>query len=693
MTKRGFASLLLMLTLLPSGAYGDPGTIPGSTTAGVKVTRGVPFARETLDEVRALSPYRQSRVPGIRAIPRPRIPRPSAADFFGASSTASFAPAGPSLVSSISPSAPALDAGFAGLGNPPHVQGDVIPPDTMGAAGPGHLVTLMNSDFGVFDKATGAVLQQVDLQSFWASLGTAPGDPADFPFDTKVLYDTHSGRFIAMTLGGKATAPDSWVMVAVTATSDPTGTWYKWAIDADLDNNVQQFLNWADYPLLGVDEFNVYLAPNMFSNSDVYQYSKVWVVPKAQLLAGSGTITWFEFRNPPGSSFNMQPAHTFGTASREYFLYEGSSGQLLKAWMDNLAGTPVWHFPAIVSGVAPFASSDFLPGAPQYGDSRGIDTSDSRILNVVYRNGSLWATHNVAVNGKVEVAWYRINPDFNTVVAQGRISDPSRWFYYPSIAVNRDNVAAIGFSGSSAREYVGAYYTIVRPGTGTAEPATLLKSGEAAYFKTLSGRYNRWGDYSATVVDPSDNVTFWTLQEYAKTPDPTSGASRWGTWWGKFHPSDVAAPSGLTATIDNAAQITLSWTDQSANESGFQVERRRLPGQGYEVVTTVGPNVTSFTDNASYGLLAGFNYYYRLKAYDASGGSYSAEAFATTVPAPPPSSSGDGGGCLNASGSPPMGNPLTGAFSIGLLLLPGGSVLLRKLYLRRRGTRFRHPAC
>ena len=45
-----------------------------------------------------------------------------------------------------------------GLGNPPAGQ-DVIPPDTMGAAGPDHLVSILNSDFGVFDKATGAVLQ------------------------------------------------------------------------------------------------------------------------------------------------------------------------------------------------------------------------------------------------------------------------------------------------------------------------------------------------------------------------------------------------------------------------------------------------------------------------------------------------------------------------------------------------------
>jgi hypothetical protein len=39
----------------------------------------------------------------------------------------------------------------------------------------------------------------------------------------------------------------------------------------------------------------------------------------------------------------MQPAHTFGAAGAEYFLFEGSPNHLAVAWMDNVSGTPVWH--------------------------------------------------------------------------------------------------------------------------------------------------------------------------------------------------------------------------------------------------------------------------------------------------------------------------------------------------------------
>ena len=44
---------------------------------------------------------------------------------------------------------------------------------------------------------------------------------------------------------------------------------------------------------------------------------------------------------------------------------------------------------------------------------------------------------------------------------------------------------------------------------------------------------NRWGDYSATQVDPSDDLTLWTIQEYARIPVGHGDQSgRSGTWSG-----------------------------------------------------------------------------------------------------------------------------------------------------------------
>ena len=61
-----------------------------------------------------------------------------------------------------------------------------------------------------------------------------------------------------------------------------------------------------------------------------------------------------------------------------------------------------------------------------------------------------------------------------------------------------------------------------------------LKDGEGPYVKRREDDRNRWGDYSATQVDPSDDLTLWTIQEYARIPVGRGDQSgRWGTWWGR----------------------------------------------------------------------------------------------------------------------------------------------------------------
>ena len=573
---------MLLALALPSGsgsAEAGANAVSGGPTRGVRVTRNVPFASESSGDIRSQGWYRLPRASRLRTIPFLGTSAP-----FGPSlrkTGPSTVPAEPSLLpqAPVAILAPALDTGFPGPGNPPPDEGDVVPPNAMGAAGPARLVSFLNSGFGVFSKG-GAKLDNLSLQAFWGSLGTGPGEPAEFPYDTKVLYDPPSGRFIVISLGS-GVAPDSWILLAVSASSDPLSAWNKWAIDADRDGDLQQYYNFADYPGVGVDEFNVYISTNMYSNGGSWQYSKVWVLPKEQLLSATGKITWTEFRAPWGSGPSMQPAHNFGAAGEEYFLFEGPAdpsgvvSHLELARIDSASGSPVWHPPTAVP-VTPYARSFDLPDAPQRGDSRMIYTADTRLQNVVRRNGSLWSTHHLAVNWKVEVAWYRINPDTGET-AQGRISDPTRWYYYPSIGVNKDNVAAIGFSGSSGTEYAGAFYTIVRSGSEGAEPVALLKAGEAPYFKILgAGTQNRWGDFSATVVDPSDDTTFWTLQEYAQTPDPVSGESRWGTWWGKFSPSGPSGGGGGEGS-GGCLSITRSSGEDSFVTSLFSVGILLLP--------------------------------------------------------------------------------------------------------------------
>ena len=55
----------------------------------------------------------------------------------------------------------------------------MIPPDTMGAAGPLHLVSTLNSAVGVFNKQNGALLMSPTLLEFWSPLIDNNSLPSD----------------------------------------------------------------------------------------------------------------------------------------------------------------------------------------------------------------------------------------------------------------------------------------------------------------------------------------------------------------------------------------------------------------------------------------------------------------------------------------------------------------------------------
>jgi hypothetical protein len=64
-----------------------------------------------------------------------------------------------------------------------------------------------------------------------------------------------------------------------------------------------------------------------------------------------------------------------------------------------------------------------------------------------------------------------------------------------------------------------------------------------------------------------------------------------------------------------AAQLALTWSDNSTNEDGFLVERRSSTG-GFASVGAVGPDVVTFLDS---GLQAGADYCYRVRAFNSVG--------------------------------------------------------------------------
>ena len=97
------------------------------------------------------------------------------------------------------------------------------------------------------------------------------------------------------------------------------------------------------------------------------------------------------------------------------------------------------------------------------------------------------------------------------------------------------------------------------------------------------------------------------------------------------------APSGLRITSVTSSKVFLAWTDNSGNESGFKIQRKKGATGTYAEIATPGWNVTTYTDDDN-ALLDGTQYYYKVCAYNSAGDSpFSNEVNGITILASPTS--------------------------------------------------------
>jgi len=78
-----------------------------------------------------------------------------------------------------------------------------------------------------------------------------------------------------------------------------------------------------------------------------------------------------------------------------------------------------------------------------------------------------------------------------------------------------------------------------------------------------------------------------------------------------------ASPTGLTATVISASQVNLQWTDNSSNERGYKLERKK-PGESFVQIASTGVDVVLYSD---VNLSPATAYTYRVIAYNSDGNS------------------------------------------------------------------------
>jgi hypothetical protein len=571
---------------------------------------------------------------GVVAAPNPRVPEEP---WRGTEVLPSF-----SISRGLTPlvASPSPSTTFRGLQDTVQVgtSSSFIPPDTDGAVGLDKVVVTLNNNIRILDKATGDVVSTASLNAFWSSTG------ATGLFDPRVLYDPYNDRWI-VSAASNASSSSSSICLGVSTTSNPSGTYYLFKV------TVGSSTLWADFPTVGFNKNWVAVCFNMHAIvGDAFSEGRVLSVDYPTLRSGTLSASLISGISGSSGGFCMNPSETFSATEDTLFLVSHLSSGGATYKLHTMTGTPA--LPVLTIGATNTNSLGgwAVPGGeilPQLAEpspgtgTRKIESADAQMRgNVVYRNGFIYTCQTVGLpaGGLTHTAsqWGKLSTtgDF---VEGGRVEDPTatatnggKWYAYPSIAVNTLNDILLGFSQFSSSQYASACYTFKARGdaTGTMRDPVVYKSGVAYYEKTYSGTRNRWGDFSHTCVDPTDDFVLWTIQEYAdEKVDTGNGSGRWDTWWASVTPPDPLPIqlASFSAQVIRGNDVEITWrTVSETNNYGFELYRKRsgksegrrigfVDGHG----TTLVPQTYSFIDHSvSFG-----SYAYQIKQMDLDGGS------------------------------------------------------------------------
>jgi hypothetical protein len=404
------------------------------------------------------------------------------------------------------------------------------PADGDGAIGPAHFVELINGRFAIYAKADGALVQSTSDVGFWLSSGITIPSGQEVS-DPRVVFDPASQRWFASSMFfDRTTQISNSFMVAASVSADPTGPWHGVSFVADPVNG-----NFADFPTLGLDANGVYLSANMFPPVAGNGIGCALVsIPKADLLLGTPTAT-------NATSFGILGYGAYGAVLQPVF-NPGGTGSARIVAVASLGTDFAYHSTLVISsitnaagpGAALLSAPSSIPVAPYFVPinppqpdpaADDLDDGDLRISAVARQVGNvIYAVDAVEANahldngfyaGQAAIRWYKINASNYSVIQSGTLSDPVMHYFFPSIAANADGTVVIGCNGCSTNSFVSSYAFVGETinGVTTFGQPLLLKAGSASYkFTDLNYGASRWGDYSATSLDPSDPTRFWTIQ-------------------------------------------------------------------------------------------------------------------------------------------------------------------------------------
>jgi hypothetical protein len=422
------------------------------------------------------------------------------------------------------------------------------PPDPDGAVGPNHFVNLVNTDFAVFNKSGVPIFGPVATNTLWSGFGG--GCETNNDGDGVVLYDRAADRFV-FTQFSVASTPYLYC-VAVSQTPDPTGAYFRYSFSF---GNTE----FPDYPKISAWPDAYYATFNIFANGSTFSGGRVCALDRAKMLVGQPPAmqcfdTGANFGGLLASDVDGPTAPP--TGSPNYLLALGANANELAFWKFHVD----WTTPAssTLTGPTTLATAAFTEACgggtciPQLDTTQQLDSLADRLMfRLAYRNfgdhEAMVTNHAVTAGSGTGIRWYEIRgmATTPTLFQQGTYAPDANYRWMGSIAMDQSGDIAVGFSLSGSALHPEIHYA----GRLASDPLGTLAQGEATIIDGAGSQQSglsRWGDYSALVVDPSDDCTFWYTNQYI----PADGTFNWSTRVASFrYPSCGLPPPPLDFTI------------------------------------------------------------------------------------------------------------------------------------------------
>jgi len=486
------------------------------------------------------------------------------------------------------------------------------PPDCNGAVNSDYYFQVVNTTYQIFNKSDGSsAAGPSPLNSIFDN--TLPGANRN-DGDPIVLWDEQADRwfYAEFSVPSLSGGGNDYMLIAVSTTNDPTGTWYSWAFDVDDPPDYMKFGIWQD---------GYYMATNTSGKNDVY------VFERSVMVTGGASPQMIAFQNPNRpSTFDgfhcILPLDNDGawapTGTPGQFITIADDGQSNPAdelWIYELYAD--WTTPSnstfsrtqqlAVNAFSGNFTSDWN-NIPQPGSSQKLDgVSTVLMYRAQYRNFNgtqkIVCNHTIAESStEAAIRWYElVNTGSGWSIAQQSTYNPdniSRW--NASIAMNDEGEIGLGYSVSDGNStYPGIRYC----GQSANAPANVLDIAEVSIWDGSNSQssYNRWGDYSNISVDPSDGKTFWYTNEYV-------GSSTHGTRIVSFaFPANCTPPtvqaSGLNFNTITDTTMALSWTRGNGNaviifaKKSSQVDTDPISSFNYNADSVFGSGDEQGNDN------------------------------------------------------------------------------------------------